>query len=82
MKHFLNFFEINTQSTSMINSHHTAAYEALSAHKFLAGFKTILPAYVVKSPQLQEEILVATLNPNYTNPVKGGTADGTDYYKH
>lgn len=82
MKHFLSFFEINPQSTSPLTTHHTVSYEMLQANKFLASFKTILPTYVVKSPHLQEEIMVATMNPNFVHPIVNRGGDGTDYFRH
>lgn len=83
VKHFLSFFEINTQSTNPMLNHHTASYESLAANKFLANFKTIIPTYVVKSPQLQEEIIVATMNANLVHPMMSKGDDGSaDYFRH
>jgi hypothetical protein len=44
----------------------------LSNNSILANFKTICPYFVLKTPMLQQEIMIATLNPHAMNPMMGG----------
>jgi hypothetical protein len=40
----------------------------MSNNTVLGSFKTLFPFYILKIPQLQQDIMIASLNPNTMNP--------------
>ncbi|CDW78547.1 UNKNOWN [Stylonychia lemnae] len=59
-KHFCWFFEFNPQSQS--------AFVELSNNSILNNFKTLFPQFILRNSQLQQEIMIARLNPEQLNP--------------
>lgn len=40
----------------------------VSNNTVLGSFKTLFPFYILKIPQLQQDIMISSLNPNTMNP--------------
>ena len=68
LRNFHAFFEINTSATVHQNQTTQLSYfYELQQNSILANFKTICPYFVLRTPMLQQDIMIATLNPNSMN---------------
>ena len=80
MRNFMAFFELNTGTQSQQQAQ-ANYYQELQGNTILGSFKTINPAYVLRTRMLHQEIMIATLDPNSMNPLQGqkGEGEGMEY---